>query len=290
MSARSLIEARLTATTKTHEGRGTEQCPLALPHRVVLPSPVVARIRVGIDVGGSGVKGALVDTDAGKVISERVRFDTPRPATPDAIASAVRQVVETLGGEGPIGVGFPAVVKEGLVYSASNIDPSCIGVDAVRLFSGVTGREVTVINDADAAGLGESRFGEARNAAGTVIMLTFGTGIGSAMLIDGKLVPNVELGQIELGGVRPAEIRFSAKAMKLENLEWSEWGARANEFVSHVNKVFSPNLIVVGGGVVTKWESFASAFDPLVPVVPAALGKNAGIIGAATLVAGLSSD
>jgi polyphosphate glucokinase len=250
----------------------------------------VARIRIGIDVGGSGVKGALVDTELGEVVSDRVRYDTPQPATPDAIASAVKQVVETLGGEGPIGVGFPAVVKEGLVYSASNIDPSCIGIDAVMLFSGVTGRVVAVINDADAAGVGESRFGEARDAAGTVIMLTFGTGIGSALLSDGKLVPNVELGQIELRGVNPAERHFSAKAMNEENLDWAQWGARANEFVSHVNDVFSPNLIVVGGGVVTKWESFAYAFDPLLPVVPAALGKNAGIIGAASLAEGLASD
>ena len=198
--------------------------------------------------------------------------------------------MEALGGEGPIGIGFPAVVKEGLVYSASNIDPSCIGIDAVMLFSGATGREVIVINDADAAGLGESRFGEASDATGTVIMLTFGTGIGSAMLSDGVLVPNVELGQIELRGIKPAELYFSAKAMAEENLQWPEWGERANEFVTHVYKVFSPNLIVVGGGVVTKWEAFAFAFDPLLPVVPAGLGKNAGIIGAASLVAGLSSD
>ena len=265
----------------------TDDRPLALPHRVVLLSPVVAMIRMGIDVGGSGVKGALVDTDAGQVISERVRFDTPRPAIPAAIASAVKSVVESLGGEGPIGVGFPAVVKDGLVFSASNIDPSFIGVDAVGLFSGVTGREVAVINDADAAGLGESRFGKARDVGGTVIMLTFGTGIGSAVLTDGKLVPNVELGQIELRGVKPAELYFSAKAMNEQGLKWSEWGERANEFVSHVNKVFSPNLIVVGGGVVTKWDAFASCFDPLLPVVAAALGKNAGIIGAASLVAGL---
>jgi polyphosphate glucokinase len=249
----------------------------------------VSTIRIGIDVGGSGVKGALVETETGEVISDRVRFDTPRPATPAAIASAVKSVVEKLGGEGPIGIGFPAVVKEGLVYSASNIDPSCIGVDAVSLFSTATGREVTVINDADAAGLGESRFGEASGAAGTVIMLTFGTGIGSALLVDRRLVPNVELGQIEFRGVRPAELQYSAKAMTEQNLTWSEWGERANEFVSHVNKVFSPNLIVVGGGVVTKWEAFGFAFDPLLPVVPAGLGKNAGIIGAASLVAGLAS-
>jgi polyphosphate glucokinase len=199
----------------------------------------------------------------------------------------VKSVVESLGGEGPIGIGFPAVVKNGLVFSASNIDQSCIGVDAVELFTGVTGRPVTVINDADAAGVGESRFGEARDAMGTVIVLTFGTGIGSALLIDGKLVPNVELGQIELGGVRPAELHFSAKAKTEQGLAWLEWGHRANEFVSHIDKVFSPNLIVVGGGVVTKWGAFASAFDPLLPVVPAALGKNAGIIGAASLVATL---
>ncbi|MEX2252457.1 MAG: ROK family protein [Acidimicrobiia bacterium] len=250
----------------------------------------MARIRIGIDVGGSGVKGALVDTGAGELVSERMRVDTPHPATPAGIATAVGTLVERLGGKGPIGIGFPAVVKEGLVLSASNIDPSCIGVDAVELFAGVTGREVTVINDADAAGLGESRFGEARDVAGTVIMLTFGTGIGSAMLIDGKLVPNVELGQIELRGVKPAELYFSAKAMTEQGLEWSQWGERANEFVSHIDKVFSPNLIVVGGGVVTKWKAFASAFDPLLRVVPAGLGKNAGIIGAASLAAGLPSD
>jgi polyphosphate glucokinase len=244
---------------------------------------------MGIDVGGSGVKGALVETETGEVLSDRVRFDTPRPATPAAIASAVTSVVAALGGEGPIGIGFPAVVKEGLVYSASNIDPSCIGVDAVGLFSRATGREVIVINDADAAGLGESRFGEARGAMGTVIMLTFGTGIGSALLVDGTLVPNVELGQIELRGVKPAEVRYSGKAMSEEGLAWMEWGERANEFITHVNKVFSPSLIVVGGGLVTKWDSFAPAFDPMLPVVAAGLGKNAGIIGAASLVAGFAS-
>lgn len=250
----------------------------------------MARIRIGIDVGGSGVKGALVDTGAGKLVSARMRVDTPRPATPAGIATAVGSLVERLGGKGAIGIGFPAVVKDGLVFSASNIDPSCIGVDAVELFSRVTGRDVTVINDADAAGLGESRFGEARDVGGTVIMLTFGTGIGSAMLTDGKLVPNVELGQIELRGVQPAELYFSAKAMTEQGLEWPEWGERANEFVSHVNKVFSPNLIVVGGGVVSKWDLFAFAFDPALPVVPATLGKSAGIIGAASLAAGLFND
>ncbi len=244
----------------------------------------MSRIRIGIDVGGSGVKGALVDTDSGTLVSDRVRFDTPQPATPEGLASAVASLVGELGGKGPIGIGFPAVVKEGWIYTASNIDISCIGVNAVDLFSSATGRKVTVINDADAAGLGEYKFGAVREATGTVVVLTFGTGIGSALLSDGRLVPNVELGQLELRGIQPAELYYSAKAMTEADLDWPEWGKRANEFVGHVARLFSPDLIVVGGGVVSKWDNFAGGFDPDLPVVPAALRKNAGIIGAAGLV------
>lgn len=245
----------------------------------------MSSIRIGIDVGGSGVKGALVDTETGTLVSDRVRFDTPQPATPEGLASAVASLVKELGGEGPVGIGFPAVVKEGWICTASNIDISCIGVNAVDLFSSATGREVTVINDADAAGLGEYKFGAVREATGTVVVLTFGTGIGSALLSDGRLIPNVELGQLELRGIQPAELYYSAKAMTEEGLDWSEWGKRANEYVGHVSRLFSPDLIVVGGGVVSKWANFAEGFDPGLPVVPAALKKNAGIIGAAGLVA-----
>lgn len=245
----------------------------------------MAKVRIGIDIGGSGVKGALVDTNAGTLVSDRVRFDTPKPATPEGLAAAVGSLVKKLGGKGPIGIGFPAVLKGGWVLTASNIDMSCIGVNAVELFSNATGREVFVINDADAAGVGEYRFGAVKDEMGTVIVLTFGTGIGSAILHDGRLIPNVELGQIELRGIQPAELYFSAKAMTDEGLTWSEWGNRANEFVSHVAALFSPDRIIVGGGVVSKWEVFADAFDPGLPVAPAALRKNAGIIGAASLVA-----
>lgn len=245
----------------------------------------MAKVRIGIDVGGSGVKGALVDTAKGTLASDRVRFDTPQPATPEGLAAAVASLVKELGGKGPIGIGFPAVVKEGWIHTASNIDISCIGVNAIELFSSATGREVVVINDADAAGLGEYKFGSVREATGTVVVLTFGTGIGSALLSDGRLIPNVELGQIELRGIQPAELYYSAKAMTEEGLDWADWGKRANEYVGHVARLFSPDLIVVGGGVVSKWEMFVEAFDPDLPVVPAALRKNAGIIGAASLVA-----
>lgn len=250
-----------------------------------LLSGPVSEVRLGIDVGGSGVKGALVDIATGKVISQRFRVDTPQPADPPSIAAAVATVAAELGGEGTVGIGFPAVIKQGVVYTASNIDPSCIGIDGVSLFSEALGRQAVVINDADAAGIAEARFGQAKGVAGVGLVITFGTGIGSALLHDGELVPNLELGQIELDGVFPAEDRFAAKAMTDEGLSWEEWGNRANRFLSHVSRLFSPTRIVVGGGVVTKWDMYAGQIDAALNVVPASLGKNAGIIGAAGLAA-----
>ena len=197
------------------------------------------------------------------------------------LSDAVAALVDVLGYRGRLGVGFPAVVWEGEVYTANNIDRSWIGVDAATTLSKATGCEVKMLNDADAAALGEATFGSAKDVSGLVVMVTFGTGIGSGMILDGQLVPNVELGAIELDGYHPAELYFSAMARESEGLSWGEWGDRANRFLAHVYRFLSPELIVVGGGVAKKWESFSNRIDPSLPVRVSAIGNNAGIVGAA---------
>jgi polyphosphate glucokinase len=200
------------------------------------------------------------------------------------VAAAVKELVDQLDVPGPIGMGFPAVIRRGVVSTANNIDKSWIGVNALEVFEPVVGREIRMINDADAAGLAEVRYGAAKGASGKVLVLTFGTGIGSALLLDGKLVPNVEVGQLELNGFRPAERHYSAKARRAEDLSWDEWGKRAREFLVLAEEVFTPDLIVIGGGVSRYWDEFASrvTFDGL-RTIRAALGNNAGIVGAAAL-------
>jgi polyphosphate glucokinase len=241
--------------------------------------------RIGVDVGGSGVKAGVVDVDEGMLVSERLRVDTPEPSTPVAVAGAVADLVGQLDAPGPVGIGFPSVIRHGLVTTANNIDPSWIGVNALDLFEATVGREVRLLNDADAAGLAEARYGAAKGVDGKVLVLTFGTGIGSALLVDGALVTNIELGQLELNGVRPAERRYSAKARRAEDLSWDEWGDRARQFLVLVKEVFTPDLIVIGGGVSKFWEEFAEhvAFDDM-KTTRAALVNNAGIVGAAALV------
>jgi polyphosphate glucokinase len=243
--------------------------------------------RIGVDVGGSGVKAGVVDVDTGNLVSERLRVDTPEPSVPPAVAAAVAELVGQLDAPGPIGLGFPSVMRQGWVTTANNIDKSWIGVNGRELFESAVGREVRLINDADAAGLAESRYGAAKGVAGKVLMLTFGTGIGSALLIDGKVIPNVELGQLELNGVRPAEKRYSAKSRRSEDLTWDEWGTRAREFIILVDQVFTPDLIVIGGGVSKFWDQFAGhlAFEDI-KIVKATLANNAGIVGAAALAFG----
>jgi polyphosphate glucokinase len=253
-------------------------------HRL-LGSPAVGNTSIGVDVGGSGVKAGLVDVDAGRLVSERLRIETPEPATPDAVAAAVAQVVAELGEDGDIGLGFPAVVKAGVAYTANNIDQGWIGTDVVEVIGHALGRRVVISNDADAAGLAEARYGAARGVRGTVLVVTFGTGIGSALVYDGVLVPNLELGMLELEGIRPAELRFSAKARRREDLDWDVWGDRASEFLAYVDSVFSPELIVFGGGVSKHWDLFSGRIDDRLPVTPALLGNDAGIVGAALLVA-----
>ncbi|MFV1963558.1 MAG: polyphosphate--glucose phosphotransferase [Acidimicrobiia bacterium] len=244
----------------------------------------MSHIRLGIDIGGSAIKGALVDLEGGSLVGDRLRIETPEPGTPERIGDAVASLVGDLDYAGPIGIGFPAVVTNDVISTASNIDGSWVGVDAGELFRSKTGSEVAIVNDADAAALCEARYGVARGVSGLVIVLTFGSGIGSGLLVNGELVRNVELGGLELEGHARAEYHFSARSRKLEGLSWDEWGARANRYLAHVNSVFAPQLIAIGGGISRKWDRWDSKIDTSLPVVPAEFANNAGIVGAATLV------
>lgn len=252
-----------------------------LLERSAYPSIRLSDIYLGIDVGGSGIKSALVDLADGSLVTERLRVKTPQPATPEACSTALTGQVAEYEYDQTLGIGFPAVIRNGTVETANNIDDSWIGMKVGDVFSEATGHEVAVINDADAAALAEAAFGAARGVQGMVLTVTFGTGIGSGLLVDGELVPNLELGQIELDGHSPAESYFSAKARKREELEWEVWGDRANRYLTHVNAVFSPDLIVLGGGLTKHWEKFSNRLDTRLPVVPAEIGNNAGLVGAA---------
>jgi polyphosphate glucokinase len=237
--------------------------------------------RLGIDIGGTGIKAGLVDLATGELVGDRVRVRTP--TAPDAVVESVKGIVGQMSHEGPVGIGFPAVVIDGWVWSANNIDRSWIGVDARSRFSEAIGDDVVMVNDADAAALCEGRYGAAAGVSGVVLMLTFGTGIGSGLLHDGALVPNLEVGMLELDGHYPAESHFCGNSKSDEGLTWEEWGARANRFLGHVRIVFSPKLIVLGGGLVADWDKWRHTLDPGLPVVPAMKRNNAGIIGAATV-------
>ncbi len=241
-------------------------------------------VRIGVDVGGSGIKAAAVDVGTGELIGERLRVDTPEPSTPASVATAIAELVGQIDVAGPVGVGIPVVVNGGWVSTASNVDRSWIGVNAFDVIGPVLGREIKLINDADAAAVAEVRYGAAAGVPGKTLVLTFGTGIGSGLVVDGRLVPNIEAGQMELDGVRPGEKKYSAKARRSEDLSWDEWGERAREFVIMANQVFNPDLIVVGGGISKFWDEFAHhlGFDDL-KIVPATFRNSAGIVGAAAL-------
>ncbi len=236
---------------------------------------------LGIDVGGSGVKGAPVDLATGALaVPERYRVATPQPATPTAVAGAVTEVVEHFDWKGPFGCAFPAIVRDGIVLSAANIDDSWIGVDGEALFSDATGQPVTMLNDADAAGLAEISVGAGWGVKGVVILLTFGTGIGSGMFVDGVLVPNTELGHLEFRG-EPAEDLAAARLVEDEDMPLDEWTERVAAYLRHVERLFSPNLFIFGGGISKRFDEFANAITGAVPIVPAMLRNNAGIVGAA---------
>ena len=240
---------------------------------------------LGIDIGGSGIKGAPVDLAKGQFAKDRLRFENPKRSTPDAVVYIVVQIAEHFAddtGDSPIGVTLPAVVTNGVVRTAANIDPAWIGTDARKLLSDRLGRPVTVVNDADAAGLGELEFGAARNAGGLVLVSTLGTGIGSALFYDGVLVPNSELGHLEIDG-RDAEQRASSSVKDDKNLSWQEWADRLQRYFSHVEDLLWPDLIVVGGGISRKADKFLPLLHLRAPIVAAELQNSAGIIGAAWL-------
>lgn len=236
---------------------------------------------LGIDIGGSGIKGNLVDIDLGEPVDERIKFSTPQPSTPEAVAEVVAEVVAHFGVEGPLGCTFPAVVRDGVTLSAANVDHSWVGADAAAVFSKATGMEVTVVNDADAAGVAEMRFGAGRFRDGVVICLTLGTGIGSAVFTHGVLVPNTELGHLSFAGHDSVERWAAASVRDSEGLSWKEWGKRLNEFLNHLNVVFSPELVILGGGVSRKFHKYERYLEVPYEVVPAQLRNEAGIVGAA---------
>ncbi|MFE6405891.1 polyphosphate--glucose phosphotransferase [Streptomyces sp. NPDC057837] len=243
----------------------------------------------GVDIGGSGIKGAPVDLDMGDLAQERHKVLTPHPATPDGVADGVKQVVDHFGWTGPVGVTFPGVVTDGAtIRTAANVDASWIDTDARALLGErLGGLPVTVVNDADAAGVAEMHFGAGRGRRGTVILLTFGTGIGSALFVDGVLVPNTELGHLELDG-HDAEKRASSKAREDHDLSWEHWAEhRVRKYLAHVEMLFSPELFIIGGGVSRKAHKFLPHIEGIkAEIVPAQLQNNAGIVGAAMRAAG----
>lgn len=238
-------------------------------------------IRLGIDIGGSGIKGAPAELESGILTRKRVRIGTPRPSTPEAVSLTLRRVVESFPETtGPIGCAFPGIAIAGRIFSAANVDDSWIGVDAASLFSEACGRRVSVINDADAAGLAEARMGAARGRNGVVIVLTLGTGIGSALIHNGILVPNTELGHLHLGG-RVIEKVASNRARKEQNLSFKKWARRLNDYLAHLDRLFSPDLVVIGGGVSKKFAKYGPLLEARAEIVPAMLRNDAGIVGAA---------
>jgi polyphosphate glucokinase len=245
------------------------------------------RIALGVDVGGSGIKGATVDLASGDLTQDRLRIETPHPATPEAVAAVVADVVSHFRdelGDGPVGVTIPGVVTGGVVRTAANIDPSWIGTDIDTMLTERLGRPVHVVNDADAAGVAEARFGAARDTRGLVLVSTLGTGIGTALLLDGRLVPNSELGHLEIDG-HDAESRAASSARENEGLSWEEWAVRLQRYYGAVEDLLWPSLIVVGGGVSKKSEKFLPLLHLRAPIVPATLRNQAGIVGAAVLAA-----
>jgi polyphosphate glucokinase len=241
---------------------------------------------LGIDIGGSGIKGAPVDIDRGALLAERQRIPTPQPATPDAVADVVGEVVRSFCWSGPLGCTLPSVIKNGMVHSAANIDKAWIGIDGRALLEQKTGCTVSLLNDADAAGIAEMRFGAGRDRMGVVMMLTFGTGIGSALFLDGRLVPNTELGHLEIRG-RDGELRASERARDVHKLSWKKWAKRVNEYLGRVEALFSPDLFIIGGGISKSHQKFVPLLQTRAEVVVAELLNEAGIVGAA-LAAGES--
>lgn len=239
---------------------------------------------LGIDIGGSGIKGAPVETETGKLVQERHRIATPQPSSPEAVAEVVSQVVRHFDWTGPVGCTFPAIVQRGIVHSAANVDKSWIGTDGKTLLEQATGCPVILLNDADAAGIAEMTFGAGKDNLGVVMILTFGTGIGSALFTEGKLLPNTELGHLIIRG-KDAESRASDRAREEREWDWKSWTKRVNEYLAYVEALFSPDLFIFGGGVSKEQQEFFHLLETRAPIVPAAFRNEAGIVGAALAAA-----
>lgn len=246
---------------------------------------------IGIDIGGTGIKGGIVDLHSGTVIGERYRVDTPKPSTPAAVVAAVSEVVgELMTRENapvkdtPVGITFPAIIAHGRAQSAANVDRSWIGSDVESILGSELGRDVHVLNDADAAGLAEARYGAGRGVDGTVLVITLGTGIGSAFIYNGQLIPNAELGHLEVDG-HNAESRASASARERHGLSWQQYGERLQRYFSHIEFLFSPELFIVGGGISKRSADYLPHLELRTRVTPATLTNNAGIVGGALAAA-----
>jgi len=235
---------------------------------------------LGIDVGGSGIKGAPVDTETGQLLAERIRIKTPKNGEPEPIAEVVKQIAQSFNWNGPIGIGFPAPIKSGVAMMAANVSEKWVGTNADALFTKVTGCDCTLINDADAAGLAEMTFGAGRGQPGTVIMITLGTGIGTAIFHRGKLLPNTEFGHLEVNG-EDAEFRASDAARQREDLPWKKYAKRLNKYLQVMENLFWPDLFIIGGGISKESEKYLPMLTIETPVVTAQLLNEAGIVGAA---------
>jgi polyphosphate glucokinase len=236
---------------------------------------------LGVDIGGSGIKAAPVDVTSGKLLAERMKVETPQPSTPQAVAGVVNELTRSFGWSGPVGITFPGVVVDGTTRTAANVDQAWIGLDARTMLAQAIGLRVSMINDADAAGVAEMEFGAGRGVPGTVLMLTLGTGIGSALFTDGTLVPNTEFGHVQIHGT-DAEKRASDHARERHGLSWEKWASRVDEYLQHMEALLSPQLIIIGGGVSRKSEKFVPLLTSVrASIVTAALHNDAGIVGAA---------
>lgn len=239
---------------------------------------------LGIDIGGTGIKVAPVDVESGRLLTERMKLPTPQPAAPHAMAEVVRELVDHFSWHGQIGITFPGVISARTIRTAANLDHSWIGVDAVAFLGAATAQPVTVLNDADAAGIAEMRFGAGQRQAGTVLLLTLGTGIGSALFYNGVLIPNTEFGHIEIHG-KDAESRASERAREEGELSWGKWADRVDEYLDKMEALLWPDLIIIGGGISKKSNKFLPRLTLRARVVPAALHNDAGIVGAAMAAA-----
>jgi polyphosphate glucokinase len=240
---------------------------------------------LGIDIGGTGIKGAVVDTETGQLVAERVRIKTPHPATPEAVTGVVAELTKHFSWTGLVGATFPGVVKGGTIHTAANVDPKWIGLDAAAVFGQATGCRVAVVNDADAAGEAEARFGHPEARHGVVVLLTLGTGIGSALVADGVLIPNTEFGHLRMGKKQiDAEKQAAELVRENENLSWKQWAKRLSAYLVELERLLWPDLYVLGGGVSKEPDKFVPLLKCNTPVVAAQLANQAGIVGAALAV------